>query len=193
MDGAERVARQRPAEPGGGASKRQATDLQSGGADLAAEALWTWRDGRRTGNAVVFDLDGVLSDAAARQHLVRGPKPDWEAFFAASGEDPLVEEVAALLGLLGAELSIVLLTARPARAQPSTVRWLEHHGLRWDLLLMRPEGDHRPARVFKQVAVRAIQTEGLRPMLCFEDDQRNVEMFRSEGVPCVYIHSGYYE
>ena len=26
-----------------------------------------------------------------------------------------------------------------------------------------------------------------------EDDRRNVAMFREEGVPCVYIHSGYYD
>ena len=35
-----------------------------------------------------------------------------------------------------------------------------------------------------------------RPMLlrlAFEDDPRNVHMFHAEGVPCIYIHSGYYE
>jgi len=26
-----------------------------------------------------------------------------------------------------------------------------------------------------------------------EDDRRNVDMFRMEGVPCVYFHSGYYD
>jgi hypothetical protein len=29
--------------------------------------------------------------------------------------------------------------------------------------------------------------------LAFEDDRRNVEMFHGEGIPCVYIHSGYYD
>jgi hypothetical protein len=29
--------------------------------------------------------------------------------------------------------------------------------------------------------------------LAFEDDRRNLEMFRAEGVPCIYIHSGYYD
>jgi hypothetical protein len=29
--------------------------------------------------------------------------------------------------------------------------------------------------------------------LAFEDDRRNVEMFRAEGVRCIYIHSGYYD
>jgi hypothetical protein len=30
-------------------------------------------------------------------------------------------------------------------------------------------------------------------MLSFEDDRRNVAMFHDEGVPTVYIHSGYYD
>jgi hypothetical protein len=29
--------------------------------------------------------------------------------------------------------------------------------------------------------------------LAFEDDRRNVDMFHAAGVPCVYIHSGYYD
>lgn len=156
-------------------------------------AVWIWREGPCAGPGVIFDLDGVLSDAGARQHLLRGPRPDWDAFFAASGDDPLIEEVAVLLGLISTGICIVLLTARPGQARAGTVAWLGRHELRWDLLVMRPEGDHRPARVFKQSAVRAIRAEGLEALLCFEDDQRNVEMFRSEGIPCVYIHSGYYD
>ncbi len=206
MEGAYRVVEPRLAEPdlrgpGPGPSNVRSQDVRSPAVrspdvlspDVRGDLSWTWRDGPRTGNGVVFALDGVLSDAAARQHLLRGPRPDWEAFFDASGDDPLVEEVAVLLGLLNTDLCIVLLTARPGRVRESTVGWLGRHGLRWDLLLMRPSGDHRPARVFKQAAVRALRAEGLRPLLCFEDDQRNVEMFRAEGVPCVYVHSGYYQ
>ena len=29
-------------------------------------------------------------------------------------------------------------------------------------------------------------------VLGFEDDPRNVMMLRAAGVPCVYLHSGYY-
>jgi beta-phosphoglucomutase-like phosphatase (HAD superfamily) len=156
-------------------------------------SLWTWRGEPGTGRAVVFDLDGVLSDAAERQHYLRGPRPDWEAFFAASADDPLVDEVAALLGLLAPCLKIVLLSARPARTRDQTLRWLARHELRWDLLVMRKQGDHQPARAFKQQAVRALRDHGLVIALCVEDDLRNVEMFREEGIPALYIHSGYYE
>lgn len=153
---------------------------------------WRWHRGPVTGPAVVFDIDGVLSDAASRQHFLESGRRDWDAFFDACGDDPLIEEVAVLLGLLDPALAIVLLTARPLRVRPQTVAWLERYQLRWDLLVMRETGDYRSARAFKQVTVRELRAEGVQPLLAFEDDQRNLEMFRSEGVPCVYIHSGYY-
>jgi beta-phosphoglucomutase-like phosphatase (HAD superfamily) len=159
----------------------------------AGSSRWTWHRGPLSGAAVVFDLDGVLSDAAARQHYLRGPRPDWESFFSASGEDPLIDEVATLLGLLADDLAIVLLTARPARTGELTVGWLGRHEVRWDLLVMRRDRDYRPARQFKQEAVRDMRARGLDLKLCVEDDLRNVEMFRAEGLPALYIHSGYYE
>lgn len=154
---------------------------------------WTWRRGRVAGPAVVFDLDGVLADAAARQHYIKGPRPNWEAFFLASVDDPLIDEVATLLGLLSDELVVALLTARPARIGELTVAWLGRHDVRWDLLVMRRDGDYRPARVFKREAVRDMQARRLDVKLCVEDDLRNIEMFRGEGLTALYIHSGYYD
>jgi hypothetical protein len=155
---------------------------------------WYWRDGQvAAGSAVVFDLDGVLSDAASRQHYLEGPWRDWEAFFEACGDDPLIEEVARLLGLLDPGLVIVLLTARPAWVRPQTLAWLHRYRLRWDLLVMRDIGEFRAARDFKRRSVRELRGAGFELVLSFEDDRRNVAMFRDEGVPSVYIHSGYYD
>jgi phosphoglycolate phosphatase-like HAD superfamily hydrolase len=155
---------------------------------------WRWSAGPvEPGRAVVFDLDGVLSDAASRQHFLERPWRDWDAFFEACGDDPLIEEVAQLLALLAPALSIVLLTARPAWVQPQTLAWLHRYGLRWDLLIMRDRGDYDAAREFKRRSVRELRADGFELVLSFEDDRRNVAMFRDEGVPCVYIHSGYYD
>jgi hypothetical protein len=170
-----------------------AGDREPAQAEEVRHSRWTWRDGPRSGAAVVFDLDGVLSNAESRQHFLKSPRPDWEAFFAALDDDPLVEEVGALIGLLSPELAIILLTARPSRVRELTIGWLARHDLRWDLLVMRRDGDYRPARHFKQVAVRDIRERGFELKLCLEDDLRNVEMFRAEGVPSLYIHSGYYD
>ena len=155
---------------------------------------WRWRAGPvEPGPAVVFDLDGVLSDAASRQHYIEYPFPDWDAFFRACGEDDLIGEVARLLEVLDGGHRVVLLTARPIRVQPQTLGWLDRYGLRWDVLIMREFGDYMASRVFKQRTGGELRRFGFDLRVAFEDDPRNVHMFHTEGVPCVYIHSGYYE
>jgi hypothetical protein len=157
---------------------------------------WTWREGRvAPGPAVVFDIDGVLSDAAQRQHYIDGTsrKRDWHAFFEACGDDPLIDDVAALMHLLDPQLRVVLLTGRPGRVLPQTLAWLERYRLRWDLLIMRDWGDYAAARDFKRWTIADLRNYGFELRLAFEDDRRNRDMFKDEGVPCVYIHSGYYD
>jgi phosphoglycolate phosphatase-like HAD superfamily hydrolase len=155
---------------------------------------WRWRDGPvEPRTAVVFDMDGVLSDASSRQHFLEYPRRDWEAFFEACGDDTPVDEVARLLEVLDPTLQIVLLTARPLRVRPQTVAWLDRYKLRWDLLIMREWGDYSASRAFKRSSVGDLRRYGFDLCLAFEDDRRNVDMFHAEGVPCVYIHSGYYD
>jgi hypothetical protein len=101
--------------------------------------------------------------------------------------------VARLLDVLDSGLRIVLLTARPIRVQPQTLAWLLRYQLRWDLLIMRDYGDYESSRDFKQRTVAELRSFGFDLRLAFEDDRRNYDMFHAEGVPCVYIHSGYYE
>ena len=155
---------------------------------------WTWRDGKvEPGPAAVIDLDGVLSDAATRQHYLEAPMPDWRGFFEACGDDPVIEEVKVLLELLDPALRVVLLTARPQRVHELTEAWLARYRIRWDVLLMRPWGDYELSRDFKQSAVWDLRAYGFDLRLAIEDDRRNVAMFRAEGVPCIYFHSGYYD
>ena len=158
---------------------------------------WKWRHpsgigpGRRP--AVVFDIDGVLSDAAGRQRFIERGRRDWKAFFDACGDDPVIEEVARLLELLDPALAVILLTGRPQRVQPQTLAWLERYGLRWDLLVMRARGDYADVTSFKKAAVEDLRAHGFDLRLAFEDDPSNHAMYVAAGVPCVYIHSGYYE
>ncbi len=143
---------------------------------------------------MVVDIDGVLSNADTRQHFLDDKRRrNWRAFFDACGEDTLIEEVGRLLQLLDPGLVVVLLTGRPLRVQPLTMEWLERYGVRWDLLIMRTSGDYSAAREFKRETVRYLKDRGFDLQLALEDDPRNREMFHDEGLPCIYIHSGYYE
>lgn len=168
-----------------------------GQADAGERPNWTWRVGgglaRAEGPAVVFDIDGVLSDAAGRQHFLERGRRDWKAFFEACGDDPVIEEIARLLELLDERLAVILVTGRPHRVQPQTVAWLGRYGLRWDLLVMRSRGDYEQVTEFKRRTVDDLRAQGFDLQLAFEDDPFNHAMFVAAGVPCVYIHSGYYE
>lgn len=139
-----------------------------------------------------MDLDGTLSDAAGRQHFLERPRPDWQGFFDACGDDPVIDEIARLLELLDRDLTVVLLTARPVRIRDITLAWLARYELRWDLLVMRPARDFRSSSEAKRIAVQQLREHGLDLRLAFDDDPRNVQMFHSENIPCIYLHSGYY-
>ena len=151
---------------------------------------WHWRDGPSTGDAVIFDIDGVLADAAGRQHYLEWG--DWRRFFEACGDDPVVEEIERLLELLDPGLTIVLLTGRPRRVQPHTLGWLERFSIRWDLLIMREYGDYTGVDEFKRTTVADLREHGFDIRLALDDDPKNHAMYVSAGVPCIYIHSGYY-
>lgn len=158
---------------------------------------WRWRNGPiQPRDAVVFDIDGVLSDAAGRQHFLEGGGgrgKDWDGFFAACGDDPLIDEVGRLLELLDPRLQILLLTGRPIWVQAQTLAWLARYELRWDVLVMRDAGDYSAAREFKRWTLSDFRRYGFELRLSFEDDPRNRDMFHAEGVPCIYIHSGYFD
>ena len=56
-----------------------------------------------------------------------------------------------------------------------------------------PEAIAFQAAPFKRATVAELRKRGFDVRLAIEDDVRNREMFEAEGVPCIYLHSGYYE
>ncbi|HTT59027.1 MAG TPA: hypothetical protein VMF33_03175 [Acidimicrobiales bacterium] len=152
---------------------------------------WHWRESTLApGKAVIFDIDGVLADAAGRQHYLDWG--DWKGFFEGVGEDPIIEEIERLLELLDPSLRVVLVTGRPRRVQSHTLAWLERYRIRWDLLIMRDYGDYSGVDRFKRETLHELFAQGFDVRLALDDDPKNHAMYVSEGVPCIYIHSGYY-
>ncbi len=140
---------------------------------------------------MIVDVDGVISDAGHRQHLANARR--WDDFFDAGADDTPLEPGVALVEALDPDLAVVLLTARPWRLLDVTVRWLKAHRLRWDLLVLRPPASATSSRAYKAAEVDRLRSHGFTLLCALEDDPRNVEMFTAAGVPCVYVHSGYYD
>ena len=156
---------------------------------------WDWRERPAApGPAIVVDIDGVLSDAANRQHFLDREVKDWRGFFEACADDPVIEEMKVLLDLLDPGIRVVLLTARPIRLLEITRAWLHRYEIRWDLLVMRDRRrGHESSLEFKREVVGELRGYGFDVRLGVEDDRRNVEMLRGSDVPTLYVHSGYYD
>jgi hypothetical protein len=156
---------------------------------------WTFpSDPPEPGPAVLVDVDGVIADGWHRQHHLQNGKRDWKNFFAAADLDQPIEGSIQLLEQFDTGLTVVLLTARPDYLRGVTVDWVVKHGYRWEVLVMRGHRDGGlSSPEFKRRSLAELRERGYEPTLALDDDQRNVDMFRSEGIPTLYIHSGYYE
>ncbi|MEE3205775.1 MAG: hypothetical protein VX243_04320 [Actinomycetota bacterium] len=141
----------------------------------------------------MVDVDGVLSDASRRQHLLAGEVRAWDRFFEASVTDPPIPEGIRLVEHLVGGRTTILLTARPARLVGTTTAWLDRHGVEWDMLVMRADGDHPTSPALKAPPQAGLRADGHQVELAVDDDPRNAEMYQSAGVPTVYLHSGYYD
>lgn len=154
-----------------------------------------WRDTpHEPGRTVIVDIDGVLSDASRRQHFLNNAegRKDWRGFFGAVGDDHPLEGVPALLELLDADLTVVLLSARPAWVFSTTLEWLGRHAIRWDLLVLRSDDQHLGAADFKRGVLRELQDRGFVVELAIDDDDAICAMYRDAQLPTLYVHSGYY-
>ncbi len=145
---------------------------------------------------MILDLDGVISNATHRQHYLRGAFKDFRGFFTAAPDDPPYESGLALAASIADDHTVAILTARPNYMLDDTRRWLAAHDVRHDLLILRPEhgrGSRGPSADFKRHELNRLRAAGYQVTAAIDDDERIIEMYRSEGVFALYTHSGYYE
>ena len=165
-----------------------ADDPGNSGAGAKADAS------RTRPRAVIWDLDGTLADDKARAHFVeveRGRARDWRSYFDAIDTDPpIAASMEVLRAMHAAGIRILFLTGRPEYTRAKTVRWLEANGLtEYDALLMRPEGEFRPAGLFKADVVDRLRRD--YALVCaFEDRIDVAEQLRQAGVPVFLYGAG---
>lgn len=119
----------------------------------------------------VVDIDGVLADVRHRLHHVEQRPKNWGAFFAAADSDLLLAEGAAVVKRLAVDHTIVYLTGRPERLRAQTLAWLRRFKLPEGDLIMRQDGDRRPARLTKIGLLQRLAKRGQVSVLV-DDDPR---------------------
>jgi hypothetical protein len=128
----------------------------------------------------IIDIDGVIADVRHRlHHLDRRPK-NWKAFFAEATVDPVHPEGAAVVATLAADNEIVFVTGRPEHLRDDTVAWLDRNGFGGHQLLMRAEGDRRPAATVKAEIVHDLAAQSPIAVVV-DDDPVVLETMRASG------------
>lgn len=128
----------------------------------------------------VIDLDGVVADVRHRLvHLESKPK-NWDGFFAGIPDDPLLAEGAAVAKRLATDHDIVYLTGRPERTRAATLDWLARHRLPQGELIMRSQGDRRPARLVKPQLLRRLAA-GRQIAVVVDDDPAVCDVLGQQG------------
>mgnify|MGYP001496192693 CR=1 FL=1 len=130
----------------------------------------------------VLDIDATLSDVRHRLHHIRRRPKDWDAFFAAAGDDPPLAEGVSVAATLAQDHEIVYLTGRPERIRAVTEAWLRRYGLPPGRLLMRRDNDRRPSAVMKLSRLRRLAAER-RVAVLVDDDVAVCAAAEAEGFP----------
>ena len=132
--------------------------------------------------AVIFDMDGMLSNVDHRLHFLEGERKDWNSFFEAMGDDGPNDAVMRLLQNMHHNYRIIIVTARPAEYTQKTIAWLGHHLIPFDKIYTRKSGDFRQDAIVKQEILQQILDDGYDPFLAVDDRKEVVEMWRSFGI-----------
>ena len=132
--------------------------------------------------SVVFDIDGVLADASHRQHFLEQRPKDWDGFFAAVGDDDVIEEGRARMLAAAADAEVVLVSGRPERTRTATRRWLADHGMGTPRLMLRADSDYRLAPVVKAELLTSCE-QGGDIVAIIDDDVAVVKALAAMGYP----------
>jgi phosphoglycolate phosphatase-like HAD superfamily hydrolase len=144
-------------------------------------------------DTVIFDLDGTLALIGERRALAARPdgKINWKIFFGPENitldkpNEPVIEMFKCLADR---GFRMIILSGRDAITRIETSAWLEEHGIRPDILWMRPQGSFTPDDVLKKTWLDEIGAD--RVFCVFDDRDKVVQMWRNNGLTCFQVAPG---
>lgn len=152
---------------------------------------------------ILCDLDGTVADNSHRQGFIQSTKKDWDSFYRPELilQDKPIEKAKAwvpnLISRVGPE-NFIFLTGRPERTRQATEQWLSQNigiavrrlgyatlapysNKHLPQLVMRKDGDHRAAHVYKEELCEFLRTNSTT-LLFLDDDERNTMMYSRYGI-----------
>lgn len=139
---------------------------------------------------VVVDIDGTLTKVGSRVECLKSTPPDWDSFYNRCGEDDPVSEIVSLVRSLWKTYRIVLCSGRRESCRLATAEWMARHGVIWNQMLLRKDGDFRHDSIVKP---EMLEQQGIpleRIAFVLEDRNSMVKKWREMGLICMQVAEG---
>lgn len=131
--------------------------------------------------AILCDIDGTLAHMSTRSPF------EWKKV----GEDTLDYAVAHILTMYAKKVNIIMLSGRDSVCRPETEQWLEHYGVYYNELYMRPEGDMRKDNIVKRELYEQHIAGKYNVLFVLDDRNQVVDMWRNElGLKVLQVAEG---
>lgn len=135
---------------------------------------------------VIFDLDGTLA------HITDRSPYDGKS----CASDVPNKSIIALFDLCFSEwadyshLSRIILSGRNEESRSETEKWLSDHGVDYDGLFMRAEGDTRKDAIVKKELFEKHIKDKYNVLFIVDDRDQVVALWRSMGITCLQCNYG---
>ncbi len=137
---------------------------------------------------VLVDYDGTLADTRQRKHIIDGAEtPDWRAYSLACAGDRPVKGVITMLDHLLLSHTVVVWSGGHECSRKIRERWLSLNHVRYDELLLRPDGDRRDNVALKLGFLKELQGRGFTPILAIDDHPGVLEAMSARRIPGLLV------
>jgi len=142
-------------------------------------------------NAVIFDLDGTISDLEHRRPMLSERPPRWDDFYEACHLDGFNSWAGELRrAMAAAGYKIIILSGRMATVKEKTEDWLDKHNFEYDALVMREAGNTEPDNALKKRFYQDLVKPYFNVLFVVDDRQKVVDMWRELGLVCLQCDKG---
>lgn len=148
-------------------------------------------------DAVIFDIDGCLSDDRWRRNLIaKNDSPNrYGEYHSKMESDKHFPASLALLHAASASKKIIFITARPVLYQKETITWLKNvTGMKVEIdykLIMRSSHDYSASPVLKSYVARQMAAAGYNIVMAYDDRDDVVSAYQNLGIQAAKLdHCG---
>lgn len=138
--------------------------------------------------AIIYDIDGTLSDPTHRLHFIQEEPRDWKSFYEQAPKDPAYRSMIQFLLKRAMEgYKPLYLTSRPESMRDMTTEWLFRFGCPISPIFMRPEGDYRPSEQIKKEQLTQVLNSPANYEIyeAYDDNSANLNLFVEARIPRV--------